>query len=220
MQVSHAIRERRSTRAFLPEPVSADTVRQLVDLAKWSPSWANTQAWNVYVVSGAPLERLKTALGILSEAGALGESDIAMPPRDWPEYLAARMNVRNPSSEALGGSRGVRAAGPTIWNFYGAPCLALFAVDAELQPTYACFDTGLFVQTFCLAAEDRGFSTCIMAMAVRYADVLHEVVPQAEGKRFVIGVALGQIDHNAVVNRGERGRVETDELLTFVGDEE
>jgi nitroreductase len=220
MQVSHAIRERRSIRAFLPEPVPADTVRQILDLVKWAPSWANTQAWNVYVVTGAPLEQIRGALGVLSEEGAPGESDLRMPSREWPDYLAARMNFRSAPSEALVGARGVRAAGPAIWNFYGAPCLVLFAIDAQLEPTYACFDTGLLVQTFCLAAEDRGFSTCIMAMSVRYADVLHEVIPQADGKRFVIGIALGQADHNAVVNRGERDRVPVDELVTFVGDDE
>ena len=96
--------------------------------------------------------------------------------------------------------------------------MILFAVDSQLEPTYACFDAGLLVQTLCLAAEDRGYATCIMAMAVRYADILHELIPHAKGQRFVVGVALGLADHNAVINRGERRRVETSEWATFISE--
>lgn len=216
MQVSHAIRERRSVRAFLAEPVPADTVVQILDLAKWSPSWANTQAWNVYVVQGTPLERIKAAFAILGGERLPGVPDVPMPSRDWPEYLAARKDVSVSQSEAEGAPSGVWANGPSIWNFYGAPCLVLFAVDARLETAYAAFDTGLLVQSFCLAAEDRGYSTCIMATAVRYADVLHEVIPSAAGQRFLVGVAFGRADHTAIVNRGERARVDTSELVTLV----
>jgi nitroreductase len=217
MQVSHAIRERRSSRAFLADPVDAETVGQIIDLAKWSPSWANTQGWNVYVVTGEPLERIKVALAENLAREASVVPDIAVP-RAWPEYLAARMNMRRPSSEAPGAGDGPRPSGPGIWDLYGAPCLVLLAIDADLEPTYACFDAGLFAQTFCLAAEDRGFSTCIMATAVRDSEVLHAEIPAAEGKHFVVGIALGVIDHTAVVNRSERNRVELEEIATFIGD--
>lgn len=220
MQVSLAIRERRSARAFLPDPVPTDTVRQIVELAKWAPSWANIQAWDVYVVQDEALDQLRGAFMLLGEHGVPGTSDLPMPSHDWPEYLASRVDIRSSASEVAGASLGVRVGTPSIWNFYDAPCLVLFAVDARLEPTYAVFDTGLLVQTFCLVAEDRGYATCIMATAVRHADVLHEAIPEAAGKRFVVGVALGTADHAAVVNRGERSRAETDEILTFVRGEE
>jgi nitroreductase len=213
MQVSHAIRERRSIRAFLPDPVSPDTIRQIIDLVKWSPSWANAQDWKVYVLTGHTLESLKEASAILGEQGLSAQSDLPMPPREWPEYLAARMVSRRLAAEA--GDEPVDEA-RNVWRFYGAPALVLFAADAQLEPAYACFDAGLITQTFCLAAEDRGFNTCIMAIAVRYADVLHELIPQAAGERFVIGVALGRADHEAMVNRGERSRIETDEIVVFL----
>jgi nitroreductase len=216
MQVSHAIRERRSARAFIAEPVDAETVGQIIDLAKWAPSWANTQGWSVYVVTGEPLERIKAELAERAGNDEPPAYDIPAP-HDWPEYMAERMNVRRPPSEA---TTDAAAAGSSIWEFYGAPCLVLLAIDAALDPAYACFDAGLFAQTFCLAAEDRGFATCVMATAVRYADLVHAEIPEADGKRFVVGIAFGLIDHTAVVNRNERNRVEIEEIATFVGDEE
>lgn len=215
MQVSHAIRERRSTRAFLPEPVDAEMIGQILDLAKWAPSWANTQDWNVFVVTGEPLARIKAAMRAAVEKGAEPTPEIPFPPREWPEYLAARMNPRRPALEAQ--SRRSPDAGSSV--FYGAPCLILLAIDAALPPAYACLDAGAFAQTLCLAAEDRGFATCVMAMAVRFPGILHAEIPGSEGKRFVLGIALGLSDHLAVVNRGERNRIDTAEFVTFVGDD-
>jgi hypothetical protein len=167
-------------------------------------------------VTGEPLERIKTDLAERASNDEPSVYDITAP-HGWPEYMAERMNVRRPSSEATAAAA---AAGSSIWEFYGAPCLVLLAIDAALDPAYACFDAGLFAQTFCLAAEDRGFATCVMATAVRYADLLHAEIPEAAGKRFVVGIAFGFIDHTAVVNRNERNRVEIEEIATFVGDDE
>ena len=216
MQVTHAIRERRSIRAFHPDPVPTEVVRHLLDLSRWAPSWGNSQDWNAYVVDGSALEVMKAAFQQLAEENAPVAPDLPRPPQEWPAYLAARMNFPRPSVEAGTAPASGAAAGPlALW---GAPTLVLFAIDPALEPTYACFDAGLIVQTFCLAAEDCGYATCIMAMPVRYADILHGLLPQAEGQRFVIGIALGQADRDSIINRGERKRVEADEWATFVSD--
>ncbi|MDR3687591.1 MAG: nitroreductase [Coriobacteriia bacterium] len=214
MQVSHAIRERRSARAFLAETVDTETVGQILDLAKWAPSWANSQGWSVYVLSGEPLERLKAAIAKKVAAEDPPTPDIPSP-TDWPAYLSERMVFRRPPAEAPGASDNAVSAA-SVWEFYGAPYVILLAVDEDLEPAYACFDAGLFAQTLCLAAEDRGFATCVMATAVRYGELLHAEIPEAEGKHFVVGIAFGLIDHTAVVNRSERNRVELDEFATFI----
>jgi nitroreductase len=213
MQASYAIRERRSVRAFLPDPVPVEIVRQILTLAKWAPSWGNTQDWNAHVIDGAVLQRLKAALTQLADEGAPSFTDLPMPSQEWPAYLAARMETRH-----LPVARDLSAGEPSVSHLYGAPTLVVFAIDADLEPTYACFDAGLLVQTFCLVAEDLGYATCITAAAVRYADVLHELIPQADGQRFVVGVALGLVDHTAVVNRGDRGRVNLSEWVSFSTD--
>jgi nitroreductase len=107
-------------------------------------------------------------------------------------------------------------ARPGLADIYGAPCMLLFAVDERLAAEYACFDLGLLVQNVCLAAHEHGLGTCIMAMAVRYADALHTVVPQAKGRRFVVGVALGHPDPDSKLNLVERERVALREIATFV----
>ncbi|MEI6727707.1 MAG: nitroreductase [Actinomycetes bacterium] len=217
MQVTHAIRARRSVRAFTAQPVSAQMIRQILELSLWAPSWANAQAWNVFVLTGAPLEVLKEELAKKAESGQADPTDLPMPPRVWPEYLRERMVVRSLASETADEHAPVRpAVGPSGWQLYGAPCLLLFAIDEQLEPRYACVDAGLLVQTICLAAEDRGLATCVMATAVRFPGVLHELIPEAKGMRFVVGLALGQVDTDAAVNRSERKRVGVDEIVHWV----
>jgi len=45
-----AIRTRRSVRAFTSEPVSEEDLKAILEAARWAPSWANTQCWEIIVV--------------------------------------------------------------------------------------------------------------------------------------------------------------------------
>lgn len=211
METSSAMRGRRSIRAFLPEAPPAETIRAVLDDARWAPSWGNSQAWNVYVITGAALERVKTAYVEKSREGEAVPTDFEMPAREqWPERVLVRMNLTRP------GETWRPPPGPTIWEMYGAPYLLVFAVDEGLLPHYACFDTGLLVENVCLAAHDRGLGTVVMAVAVRYPDVLHEVLPATEGKRFVVGVPLGYPDPEAPQNNAERSRADFDDIVSWI----
>ena len=50
MEVLEAIRTRRSVRKFSPEPVPEEALRTVLEAARWAPSWANTQCWEIVVV--------------------------------------------------------------------------------------------------------------------------------------------------------------------------
>jgi 5,6-dimethylbenzimidazole synthase len=51
MDVFTAIKERRSCRNFLPDPVSKETVEKILEAAMWAPSPLNTQPWEFIVVT-------------------------------------------------------------------------------------------------------------------------------------------------------------------------
>jgi nitroreductase len=211
MDVRTVMRERRSIRAFLDDPVADELVTELLDEARWAPSWANAQDWRVFVVTGDALERVKAGL---SEAIASERSpapELPWPGPEWPDHLASRMTYRLPAP----GAAPAPPQRPGLWDVYRAPVLLLFAMDERLSEAYAPFDTGLLVENVCLAAADRGLGTCIMAMVVRYPDVLRAVVP-AEGLRLVIAVALGWPDKDAELNAVPRERVDFSEIVTWV----
>ncbi len=50
MELTEAIRRRRSVRKFTDYAVTDDEITELLEAARWAPSWANTQAWEFIVV--------------------------------------------------------------------------------------------------------------------------------------------------------------------------
>jgi nitroreductase len=70
MNVSEAIRLRKSVRGFKPQPVPQEVLRQILETAIHSPSAMNTQPWEISVVSGKVLDDLKQANSALLASGA------------------------------------------------------------------------------------------------------------------------------------------------------
>ncbi len=52
-EVLRAIRERRSVRAFRPDPVEREKVEAVLEAGRWAPSGKNTQPWRFVVVESA-----------------------------------------------------------------------------------------------------------------------------------------------------------------------
>jgi len=63
MDVEQAIRERRTHKAFFPEPVPRAELEELLELARWAPNHHLTNPWRFRVLGPAALDRLKAAAG-------------------------------------------------------------------------------------------------------------------------------------------------------------
>lgn len=46
---------RRSIRRFEPRPVEQEKLTRILELARWAPSWANTQCWEVIAVTDSQM---------------------------------------------------------------------------------------------------------------------------------------------------------------------
>jgi len=63
MDLMETIKGRRSIRKYKPDPVPEEVLGTLMDAVKWSPSWANTQCWEVIAVRDPKIKsELATAL--------------------------------------------------------------------------------------------------------------------------------------------------------------
>jgi len=211
METKDAILGRRTTRAFLPDAIDEGVIRDILDEARWAPSWGNAQDWNVYVLTSDVLASVKAEYLRKIREGEDEPTDFSMPVRDqWPERMLTRSNLTAPNETFR------PPPGPSIWEMYGAPCLVLLAVDEGLVPEYACFDSGLLAENICLRAHDVGLSSVIMAVAVRYPSVLRAMIPVAAGKRFVVGIALGLAARENPANEIERKRADLEDIVTWV----
>jgi nitroreductase len=63
MDVDQAIRDRRTHKAFQPQPVPRELLDDLLELARWAPNHHLTNPWRFRVVGPLALERLKEAAG-------------------------------------------------------------------------------------------------------------------------------------------------------------
>ena len=56
MNLMDAIRGRRSIRKYRPDPVPEEVLRTIMEAVRWSPSWANTQCWEIIAVKDPKLK--------------------------------------------------------------------------------------------------------------------------------------------------------------------
>jgi nitroreductase len=63
VDVENAIRERRTHKAFGPDPVERETLEELLELARWAPNHNLTNPWRFRVLGPESLRRLKEAAG-------------------------------------------------------------------------------------------------------------------------------------------------------------
>jgi len=220
MDMETAVKGRRSIRLFKPEPIPKEILRQILEEARWSPSWGNTQPWELFVVTGEPLERFKRMNRRKCLDGEPHTSEIPMP-EVWPDILKERYvevgrSVLTALSIAREDAGARRQYYGDMFNLFGAPCMILVCAGKSLNLEYAMLDVGLLMQTICLLAHARGLGTCMLAASVRYPGLLREVLPIPEDRIVVIGTAVGYPDWASPVNNFDRKRAGLEELVTWV----
>lgn len=219
MEVFETVTTRRSIRKFRPDPVPKELLREILKTACWSPSWGNTQAWEIAVVTGDALERLRTANRQKFLDKIVPETDTPIPVV-WPDlqkqrYQEIGKKVLTALSIARGDLEGRIRYGGDMASFFGAPCLLLFCVDKSLSREYAMLDIGAILQTVCLLAHARGLGSCILAASIHYPALIREIIPIPETRAIIIGAAIGYPDMEAPVNQFARDRENLDEITTW-----
>jgi nitroreductase len=63
MDVEHAIRNRRTHKAFAPDPLPRELIDELLELGRWAPNHHLTNPWRFRVIGPVALARLKDAAG-------------------------------------------------------------------------------------------------------------------------------------------------------------
>ena len=219
MEIFQAVTTRRSIRRFKPDPVPEPLLREILEAARWSPSWGNTQPWEISVVTGSALDRFRKANRQRLLDGVIPEPDTPMPDA-WPEPLKQRYgDVGKQVLTALAIPRGDKEARlrytGDMFALFSAPSLLLFCVDRGIPREYAMLDTGAIMQTVCLLAHARGLGSCILAASVRYPALIREIIPIPETRAVIIGVAVGYPDGEAPINQFTRERANPDEFTRW-----
>lgn len=223
MTVGEAIRKRISVRKFRPDPVPEALVREILELARWSPSGGNVQPWHVYVMAGPALARFKALIAGRMAATPMGDgSEFEIYPANLAEpYRTRRFAIGEAMYEKLGIPREDKLARlqhlARNFVFFDAPVGLFFAIDKSMGlPQWA--HLGMFMQTLMLAAEERGLGTCAQEAWSRWPNAIREFVAMPDALRLYCGMALGFVDESAPVNTLRSARASVAEFATFLSD--
>ncbi len=214
LDILEAIRDRASVRAFLDKPVSRDLIHQILDTARWAPSGANTQPWQVAVVAGKTKQQLGDALAEARSSRQPDNPDYKYYAKPFSEiYRVRQMACGFALYGALGIERRDKAARRAQWlkNYYGfgAPVEIMFFIDKALKKG-SWIDMGMFIQNVMLVARGLELETCPQASFAEYPDIVREILGLPESMMVVCGMAVGYADYDHPVNnyRTEREVVE------------
>jgi len=203
METLEAIETRRSTRSFRPDPIPSDVMKKLLQAVSASPSYTNTQPWEVVVVSGQKRNELAEKLLNLATAKAPTCADLPIP-KGWPagmdersrEHGARRLSTLGLARDDAEGREKLRLMN---FEFYGAPCAVFLFMDGSLGE-WSIFDMGLFTENLILAAHSLGVESCLQASVTNYAREIKKFLGVAESKKLVICISLGYPNEKAVLN--------------------
>jgi nitroreductase len=219
MELTEAILTRRSIRAFEPRPVPRRVLQEVMEIALWTPSFANTQSWEFCMVGGEKLEELRRKLVDAASSDPEGNPDLPWPTLGEP-YTTRRRGVGVKTLAAKGITRDDRD-GREAWRllgagFFDAPRAIIFYTEREFGP-WAIFDAGAISLAVELAAHDRGLGTVPQAAPARYPEVIHQVLGIPQSKIVILGMAIGYPNPDDPVNRFPRERDTMEALVQWQG---
>ncbi|MBC2643066.1 MULTISPECIES: nitroreductase [unclassified Rhodococcus (in: high G+C Gram-positive bacteria)] len=209
-----------SCRAYLPTQVPRDVIERILALAQQTPSWCNTQPWQVAITEGEGTERFRAGLAQYVRTHPQ-ESDF-----DFPrEYTGAHKRRRRECAMQLYASVGIAAgdraasAEQTMKNFdlFGAPHVAIVTTHEALG-TYGAVDCGLYVDTFLLAAQSLGVATIPQAALAGSSRFIHEFFGLEEDRRVVCAISFGYPDAENPVNGFRTDRESVADVAQWVSE--
>jgi nitroreductase len=216
-ELETAWRERRSMRAFRPEPIAREELTAIFAAAQHAPSWCNIQPWRVAITEPPKTAALAAQMVAAAKSG-LPRADVAFP-IDYPApYKEHRKACGVALYQAMGVAKDDGAGRYDAWlrnyMFFDAPHVAIVACDRRLGP-YAFVDVGVWLGYVLTAAAARGIDTCPMASVAAYPDALRANLPIADTDVILFGLALGHADLAAPANRTRTTREAVEANVTF-----
>ncbi len=166
MDAIKMIQERRSVRKYKDEKVSRELMREIVDLSRWAPSWANFQVARYTIVDTPEL------IQALYERGVNGFSYNMNTLKNAQGVMV--LSYVKGKSGTLGDDKPASSKTGNQWEM---------------------FDAGIACQTFCLAAHAKGVGTCIFGIIDDSAISEIVGLPEGETVASIITYGFEDGDH-------------------------
>ncbi len=217
MEFKEVVEKRKSTRAFLPQEVDKEILKQIMEVGGKTPSWGNSQPWEVYVATGKILERIKKRHAEYADKKIKDYSDIPAAGYDcWPPHILKniiewkdhRMDEMNITDEDAFFAEFYEQNK----KLFDAPAIIYLCMDKMLSD-WSLYDVGAFSMSVQLAAVEYGLQTISAYLLVGYPDILREEMGIPENTKIVFGLGIGYPDKDHLFNQQHTSRKPLDEFL-------
>ena len=213
LDLDQAIKDRHSTRMFLPQPVPRELVDEALALAQCAPSNSNIQRWHMVFASGASRDRLVTAL--LDEARRR--------PPNIPPLPEPFQHYRRELGAQVYGAMGIAiedtakhaAAVLRNWEFFRAPLAGIVCMHRDLGLPDA-LSVGMYLQTLLLALTERGLGTCVEVSVAGYTEIVRAQLAIPAELSILCGLAIGYPDPAFAANKLHVAREAIDKNVVFL----
>ena len=222
MTVTEAVQQRISVRAFKPDALPEDEIRDWLETAQRAPSGGNVQPWKTIALTGAAKDEIIALAAGKLAANPKGEpTDRPIYPPDlWDPYNARRKQVGEMMYEKLSIPREDRAA-RLAWfannfRFFGAPVAVFFVIDERMGHGQWAH-MGMYLQTLALLAVERGWGTCMQECWGMLRPSLKAHFGLEDTEMVYCGMSLGIPDESHPVNALRAERADLSEVVKLHG---
>ena len=213
LDLDQAIKERHSTRMFLPQPVPRELVNEALALAQYAPSNSNIQPWHLVFASGAARDGLVAAL--VDEAKRRPPNIPPLP----PSFQHFRSELGAQVYGAMGIAREDAAAHAAAvlrnWEFFRAPLTGVVCMHRDLGPADA-LSVGMFLQTLLLALTERDLGSSVEVSIAGYPEIVRAQLNIPAELSILCGLAVGYPDPDFAANKLHVGREPIGENVVFL----
>lgn len=217
MELIKAIKERKSTRAFKPDPILREKIEEILNIAIHAPSAINLQPWEFIVVMDEERKRLSRRLirSYREKQISCSPGNIKPLSEKFSRRGAASFQLMEPYLKEIGVEFN-EFINEGSCNFYGAPVAIIICIDNAFSKA-RLVDIGIVLGYTVLVAHDFGLGTCPIGLICAYEDDIKDVLNIPENKDVVIGIALGYPDNESPVNHFKTEREDLSSFIRWFG---
>ncbi len=222
MNLIDALANRKSIRGFKPDAVPKEILGEILKAAVNSPSVMNSQPWEMYIVTGDPLDQIRQGNLEKLTAGSPPNPDIKFKEKFEHAHKKRQVDLAIQLFKLMDITREDQEK-KSDWmqrefRYFDAPTSIFLTYDETLDPAYlSYFDLGCLAHAICLTALNYKLGTCINSYGIMYPEVIRKHTDIPESKKIFISIAIGYPDWDFPANKIASDREPLKNVTNWVG---
>lgn len=177
-----------------------------------SPSWENSQPWNVFIATGETLEKIRERWIAENNQKIKGSAD--MNPGHRTNFSERGQKNMAEFMDAIGkfdDDEDLENFNHVQHILFNSPAVVYLTLPKN-HTQWSIYDLGGFGMSLMLAATDLGVDSIPAYELVKYPYILRDNLPIPDDEDIIMGIALGY-ESEEHINQYQSPRLELDEIL-------